>query len=204
MKTKFLLPLLSALLITIISGGCKNASSANEPKVNSDSGNVAVTDNPQVSIAPPEYSELAEKSLELIAQKNFDAWGDMLADDVIYEYPDGDMQTRTKISGKQAVIDWWKAGVKNGVQDTMILSEFNHVPIDVSGKLNAGAQAGIYDIVYFTNKLGIKGKTLSIRMNYSIHFNNDKKIDRYYSYYDRTKIIQLSGQNVLDSAMNKK
>jgi hypothetical protein len=37
-----------------------------------------------------------------------------------------------------------------------------------------------------------------LRMNFSAHFNKDKKIDRYYTYYDRTKIVQAMGSNILE------
>jgi ketosteroid isomerase-like protein len=126
----------------------------------------------------------------------------MLADDVVYAYPDGDMDTRTKITGKSAVVDWWKKSEEKGT-NSMTLSDFNHTPINVTGQLKAGVPKGIYDLVYFTNKMVINGKPVSLRMNFSVHFNADKKIDRYYGYYDRSLIIKAAGKNTLDEVKKK-
>ena len=193
---------IGAILIAVFYiTGCNNPSSANETTADRDSVTTAVT-NPNMSLAPVEYSELAEKSLQLLAKGDYDAWADMLSDDVVYAYPDGDMDTRTKITGKAALVSWWINSKEKGT-DTMMLSEFNHTPINAAGQLKAGAPAGIYDLVYFTNKLIIKGKPVSVRMNFSVHFNTDKKIDRYYGYYDRSPIIKASGKNVLDEIEKK-
>ena len=34
-------------------------------------------------------------------------------------------------------------------------------------------------------------------MNVTVHFNSETLIDRFYTYYDRTKIIQATGANIL-------
>ena len=200
MKKIFFLPIV-AIIIATVSGGCNNATPANESTTPKDSVSAAVS-NPNLSLAPVEYSELSEKSLQLLAKGDYDAWGNMLADDVVYAYPDGDMNTRTKIEGKNVLVDWWKKSKESGME-SMTLSDFNHTPINATAALKAGAPTGIYDLVYFTNEMVIKGKTISVRMNFSVHFNADKKIDRYYTYYDRSAIIQASGKNALDE-INKK
>ena len=181
--------------------GCNNSSPANETTATKDSVTAAAT-NPNISLAPVEYADLAERSLQLLAKGDYDAWGDMLADDVVYAYPDGDQDTRTKVTGKAAVLAWWQKS-KEGGTDSMLLSDFNHTPINAIRQLKAGAPEGIYDLVYFTNKMIIKGKPISVRMNFSIHFNGDKKIDRYYTYYDRSAIINAAGKNSLDNAKKK-
>lgn len=194
---------ITAIIVVVIFfiTGCNNSAPANKTTAMKDSASPVVT-NPNLTLAPAEYSELAEKSLQLLAKGDYDAWGDMLADDVVYAYPDGDMDTRTKITGKTALLAWWKKSKENGT-DSMSLSDFNHTPINVTAKIKAGAPEGIYDLVYFTNKMIIKGKPVSIRMNFSVHFNADKKIDRYYTYYDRSSIINAAGRNSLDEAKKK-
>ena len=190
------------MIAAIFSTGCNNAGPANEtvsPKT--DSVSTAVV-NPNISLAPVEYSDLCEKSLQLLAKGDYDAWAAMLADDVVYAYPDGDMETRTKLTGKATVVAWWKKSKENGTE-SMAMSDFNHTPINATGPLKAGAPTGIYDLVYFTNKMVIKGTTVSLRMNFSVHFNADKKIDRYYSYYDRSVIIKALGKNTLDELKSK-
>ena len=40
-------------------------------------------------------------------------------------------------------------------------------------------------------------------MNYVTHFNSDKKIDRYVTYYDRTALVQAIGKNLLAAPKTK-
>ncbi len=56
----------------------------------------------------------------------------------------------------------------------------------------------IYDLAYVSNKMVMSGKTINLRMNFSVHFNADKKIDRYTTYYDRSVIIKAMGRNMLE------
>jgi hypothetical protein len=58
--------------------------------------------------------------------------------------------------------------------------------------------AGVSVISYFSNKMDINGSILQMRMNFTAHFNKDKKIDRYFTYYDRSKIVKAMGTNILE------
>ncbi len=159
----------------------------------------ATITNPNFSIAPVEYSELAEKALTHTAKFEFDAWGEMLADNIVYSFPDGDVSTRTTLEGKAAVLGWWKNFREKSGIESMSMSEFNHLPINVTGQIKGGATTGIYDICYFSNTMVIKGTPVKLRMNFSIHFNADKKIDRYATYYDRTPIVKaMGGKSILE------
>lgn len=73
----------------------------------------AVT-NPKLTVAV-EYSELSEKSLHHPAHFEFDAWADMLADNVLYAFPAGDVDSRTTLKGRAALLAWWKDGKRNQV-----------------------------------------------------------------------------------------
>jgi len=201
MKKNLCLSIVAIAIVAFFITACNNTTPVKETNTKTDSASQTVT-NPNISLAPVEYSELSEKSLQHLAKKEYDAWADMLADDVVYAYPDGDMDTRTKITGKSAVVDWWKKSEEKGT-NSMTLSDFNHTPINATGQLKAGAPTGIYDLVYFTNKMVINGKPVSLRMNFSVHFNADKKIDRYYGYYDRSLIIKAAGKNTLDEVKKK-
>ena len=139
-----------------------------------------------------------------MAKFDFDAWAEMLADNVIYTFPDGDVDTRTKLEGKAAVVGWWKTWKeKSGVQ-SMSMSEFNHFPLNVTREPKGGALKGVYDFAYFSNKIVFGGKSLALRMNFITHFNADKKIDRYITYYDRSVIIKATGKNMLEELKTKK
>jgi ketosteroid isomerase-like protein len=176
--------------------GCKDSDPAKEKTASS--ATTTETTNPVMSIASSEYSELAEKSLQHFANLDYDAWGNTLADDVIYTFPDGDVDTRTKLEGKAANMAWWKSWRASSGIESMTLTEFNHTPVSHAGPLKAGALPGVYDIVYFSNKLVYGGKPVAVRMNFAIHFNADKKIDRIVTYYDRSLIIKATGKNILE------
>ena len=186
---------IGVITLAMSTAGCKDKEPSQE--ITASSSTKAVT-NPRFTIAPEEYAELGEKALSLFAKLDYDAWGEMLADDVVYTFPDGDVDTRTKLEGKKAVLDWWKNWQKTSGIQSMTLSEFNHFPLDVTAQPKGGAAKGIYDFVYFSNKLVYNNSTVSLRMNMATHFNADKKIDRYFTYYDRTPIIKATGKNVLE------
>ena len=155
-------------------------------------------------IAPAEYGTLAEKSILTLGKFDFAAWGAMLADDVEYDFPDGDQNTRTKLKGKTAVLTWWKNWQTTSGTKAMTMTDFNTFPLDVYGTTKGGAAKGFYAFTYFTNKQTISGKPVSTRMNFAIHFNAGKKIDRYITYYDRTAVIKALGRNLLEKATAKK
>jgi hypothetical protein len=182
----------TTVAVLLLASGCNNAPQA------TDTATAAAVTSDLFKIAPAEYATLAEQSLNHLAGKDFDAWSALLADDVQYDFPDGDQSTRTKLKGKQAVIDWWKNFRNLPAVTSMTVGEFNHMPIEVTGEPKGGATKGLYVISYFTTTLVINGQTVGLRMNFSTHFNADKKIDRYATYYDRTPVVKALGRNLLD------
>ena len=204
-KNHFLL--LSATVATTIflSAGCSYTAPVKEEATTATAAivNASVT-NPNFEIAPLEYAELAEKATNHIAKFEFDAWGDMLADNVVYTFPDGDVDTRTKLEGKVAVVGWWKSWKEKSGVESMNMSEFNHFPLNVTTEPKGGALKGIYDFAYFSNKMVFGGKPVSLRMNFITHFNAEKKIDRYTTYYDRSVIVKATGKNMLEELKTKK
>lgn len=205
MKKNYFFSVTVLLFAVAFSTGCNSEAPAKEETAaKTENATVAETiTNPKLSLAPVEYSELCEKSLQHIAKFEFDAWADMLADDVVYAFPDGDVDTRTVLKGKAAVVDWWKNWKATSGIESMVMSEFNHTPINVTAQINGGAPKGIYDIAYFSNKMVFSGNPVTLRMNFALHFNADKKIDRYTTYYDRSVIIKATGKNVLDESKTK-
>lgn len=157
----------------------------------------AAAGSSKFTIASDEYSVLSEKAINYVASFNFDAWAEMLADDVVFVFPDGDVDTRTTLKGKQAVLDWWRNWHKNSGIKSMSMSEFNHIPFEANGQLKGGAQPGTYNISYFSSNQEYSNGTVKLRMNFVTHFNKERKIDGYHTYYDRSKIIEAAGKNVL-------
>ncbi|ULQ51009.1 nuclear transport factor 2 family protein [Flavihumibacter fluvii] len=194
------------LFTTFFTAGCNGAEPAKEETAKVEpaaSTPVAIT-NPNFTIAPLEYTDLAVKAYEHMSKLEFDAWGDMMSDNVVYSFPDGDVDTRTTLSGKEAVVGWWKNWKEKAGVESMTMSEFNNIPINVIAQPKGGAQLGIYVISYFSNKIVFKGKPVALRMNFSVHFNAEKKIDRYATYYDRSVIIKGTGVDILKETKGKK
>ncbi len=178
---------------------CNDAASNTAKTASTDA--TKMTTPPDIEIAPQEYATLAEASIQKGADNDIDGRGAMLADDVEFYYPDGDQNTRTKIIGKTAVINWLKSSRINGGQKSTTLSAFNTIPLKVNKKLNAGSLSGYQVISYFTNSsVYNNGNSTSVRMNVVQHFNDNKLIDRIITYYDRTPFIKAAGKNILDAA----
>jgi hypothetical protein len=155
-------------------------------------------DGADYAIASPEYSVLAEKSLDLLTSFEFDRWGNMLSDSIIYYFPDGDMKTRTKLVGKAALLAWWKNYKNTSGLESMSVEGANYVPVETLGKPRDGFVPGVYVFAYFSNKMVYHGNGVALRMNFAFHFDKEKMIDRVMTYYDRTPIIKASGKNLLE------
>ncbi len=204
-KNHFFTLAVPAIAILIITG-CINTPPAKEATTVNETATstAAAISNPNFSIAPLEYATLSEKSLNHLSKFEFDDWAAMMADNVVYAFPDGDVDTRTKLEGKAAVVAWWKTWKEKSGIASMSMSEFNHFPLNVTAQPKGGALMGNYDFVYFSNKMVYAGKPVMLRMNFAVHFNADKKIDRYITYYDRSVIMKATGKNMLEEIKAKK
>lgn len=182
-------------LSLILLAGC---SSPAEKPASSENQAPATSVNADYEIAPAEYSELAAKSLTSFAKLDFEAWAATMSEDVVFYFPDGDAGTRTELKGKKAILDWWNSMKQPSYIQQM--TYLNHVDIPVISKNNLPYTnlSGVFVISYFSNELIINGKTIKLRMNVTVHFNSDKLIDRVYTYYDRTKIVEAVGKNILE------
>ncbi len=200
MKKNHFLTFAAIIIAYFFIGGCSSNTPAKEEAAVTPAtvSTVAAVTNPNFTIAPVEYVDLAQKAFDLMSKFEYDAWGEMLADNVVYTFPDGDVDTRTKLEGKAAVVGWWKSWKEKSGIESMTMSEFNYTPINVTAQPKGGASKGIYVISYFSNKMVFKGKPVALRMNFSVHFNADKMIDRYSTYYDRSVIIKATGKNILE------
>ncbi len=204
MKKNMRFPFAAFTLAVVFATGCNTAAPAKEETVAPIATVATAVTNPNFSIAPVEYASLSEQSLMHLAKFEFDAFEATLADNVMYTFPDGDVDTRTKLEGKAAVVAWWKGWKEKSGIESMTMTEFNHFPLNVTAQPKGGALMGNYDFVYFSNKMVFAGKPVALRMNFAIHFNADKKIDRYITYYDRSVIIKATGKNILEEMKQKK
>jgi ketosteroid isomerase-like protein len=148
-------------------------------------------------IAQQEYATLAEQALNHVIKLDFDAWADMLADDVEFWFPDGDNNTRTKLVGKKAVIDWWKNWKATSGIKSMTMEEATFLGVNVLKATGGIKLTGNIVYSFFSNKVVFASGSTAIRMNFICHFNANKKIDRYVCYYDRSLIIKAMGKDLL-------
>ena len=156
------------------------------------------TNQSNYEVASERYSELNQEAMDHIQALDFDAWGDMLADDVQYFFPDGDAETRTILEGKEEVLNWWKNWKEtSGIQKMSFTNPVN-IPVKANQELNYSGLTGVIVLAYFSNEMIYDGQPVSVRMNFATHFNKDSLIDRYYTYYDRTPIINTVNANVLE------
>ncbi len=154
---------------------------ANQDKQNSD----------DIEGALQVYTVLAEKTMTEQADFDFESWADMLADDVEYVFPDDTSENQTKLVGKPAVIAHWKNWREYAHVQSLTFSGFNHIPYNSAKNLNLSGLSGIYVVSLFSSYwVFTNGETTQLTMNYCCHFNKDKLIDRYYTYFDRMPIIQ--------------
>jgi hypothetical protein len=180
LKFKSLEPFLTVCLIAMLTIGCESPPEK-----------AIVSINPNYEIASPDYSNLAVKALTDLTNFQFDSWGSMLAEDVEFYFPDGDAGTRTKLSGKSNVLDWWKNWKETSGVQSMTYTDNVDVPIIAKETMAYSGLTGVMVISYFSNEIVYQEGSVKLRMNFAAHFNKDNLIDRYYTYYDRTGIVEL-------------
>lgn len=164
----------------------------------------ALPDESNYEVASEKFSDLNQEALNRMAALDFDGWSEMLADDVQYYFPDGDADTRTVLEGKEDVVNWWKNWKQNTGIEKMSISNPVFIPVKANQKLNYSGLTGVIVLSYFSNEMVYNGQPVSVRMNFATHFNQDSLIDRYYTYYDRTPIINTVNANVLEIVAPKK
>lgn len=153
--------------------------------------------NSKFEMATDEYAALSEKAVRHI--ENF-AWSDfysMLADDVEYYLPDGGPTTRTGLKGKEAVMAFWNAYEAKSGNSKIVSTDHVHLPVISKEEVAYTKLTGVIVISYFTLDMTYGKEVVNIRMNWAMHYNADKKIDRIYTYYDRTPIIAAAKRNIL-------
>ena len=159
--------------------------------------NAQQSKQPQFKIAPTEYAELTEKAIGHIERFEFSEWYKMMADDMEFYLPDGDEGTRTGIIGKQANMTFWDSYEKKSGNSKIIITNPVYIPITTKDELNYSKLTGAMVVVYLSAEFQYGAEKANVRMNWGFHYNADKKIDRVYTYYDRTPIIEASKRNFL-------
>lgn len=159
--------------------------------------NTTAVVNPDYEIASPEYSELASKALTSWTNLDIDTWTSMMSDEVDFYFPDGDAGTRTKLTGKKEVAEWWNNWKQTSGIQSMTYKDHVDVPVIAKEVLAYSGLTGVFVFSYFSNEVNFNGTPVNLRMHVVTHFDSNRQIDRYYTYYDRTKIVELMGKNIL-------
>ena len=179
------------LLMTSLMIGCTETESKKEEP--SSTNEV----NSNFEIAPDAYADLAEEAIKYMADLDFDKWGEQMTDDIDFYFPDGDAGTRTKLTGKSEVLGWYKNWKETSGIEKMTFTNSVHIPVVAKKSLNYTGLTGVLVLSYFSNEMIYSGTPVSVRMHFVAHFNDDKLIDKYYTYYDRTPIINTVNTNIL-------
>jgi len=140
----------------------------------------------RLQLASDEYIVLSEKALTYQSDFDWEGCADLLADDVQCFLPD----RAQPLVGKSAVLAFWKSWPQRTHLDSWQLSHFNHIPVQTRQALLFSGLSGVYVISMFRGELRyVDGHTRTLNLNCCLHFNAQKHIDRWYSYYDYRPMI---------------
>lgn len=153
--------------------------------------------NPKYNIAAVEYEEITEAYLQHVASMEWEKSFAFLAEDVVFRLPDGDTDTRTSFKGLPEVKKFWNSYVEKSGNNQAVFTDFVHIPVQAVQKQDYVGTTGVFNLCYFSAKLSYGAETANVRMHWAFHFNEDKKIDGIYTYYDRTPIIEAAKKNFL-------
>ena len=169
------------------------------PQTSSEEGAPDANPAPQlesgITMGTDAHVEAHQQMMALMSAMDFDGWGELLADNVEYHFPDGDSETRTTLNGKQATLDWWTEWKATSGVTGMTFGDGNYIPIMVPG--NEQYPDGAAVLSYVDTEVSFEnGNSAKFRMALNSRWA-DGKIFAIYSYYDRTGIIEAMGGNIL-------
>ena len=139
------------------------------------------------------YTVLVEKAMTLQTDFTYEAWADMLSEDVVFVCPDDGDSNQIKIVGKSTVLAYWKTWQQDNGVASLTLSGFNHAPCQSNEKGKVIDLAGIYVFSLVSSKWVFKnGQIVVLPINFCHHFNPAKRIDRCFIYYDRMPVSRAA------------
>ena len=160
--------------------------------------------NPNYDIATQEYEQLTEQYLQHVANFEWEKSYSFLSDNIEFKLPDGDTGTRTVFKGLDQVKDFWNNYVEKSGNNKASFKNFVHVPVKANQMIENVDVTGVFNLCYFSAELSYGSEKANIRMHWAFHFDDEKKIDGIYTYYDRTPIIEASKKNFLKAGTNSK
>ena len=142
------------------------------------------TDNVQFKIASSEYAKIVEKALEHWANQDFDAYGELLDEDLISynPYEPHDLQFARK--SREEEVAGYKSWTKYSEVENIVFSNTTLIPLATTDTNKLYLDSGVSVVVYATMEMTIFGKPTSNGVSILYHFNDDKLIDKAYLFYD--------------------
>lgn len=154
------------------------------------------------SISAPEYGKLSEQYLMHIANFNWEESYKLLANDVVFKLPDGDVDTRTMYEGLDQVKKFWNSYEEKSGNNHVSFKDFVHIPVAVDQMVENIGLTGDFNLCYFSGELTYGSEIAKVRMHWAFHFNDEDQITGIYAYYDRTPIIEAAKKNFLQQNIN--
>lgn len=178
MRKIFLSMITLALLVSC--GDDKKEKEADDTLVKSTSADAKPM---QSEIADAKYTDLGKAMMKNFTDGKLDAWGESLADNIVYLYSSGD-----SMAGKQAVLNYWKDRREKIVQSTEMTNDI-WLPIKVNQSQKGPDVPGIWLLNWGQVKATYRnGKVLEFWVHQDLHYNDQDKVDRIVMYMDRAPI----------------
>jgi hypothetical protein len=152
---------------------------------------VVKTEQPAVEEASQTYAIIVEESLNILQDFDFDELDTYFANDVEWYWPNGGMESRSIIIGKQNVINYWKDWRATSGVESMQFYNSDFMPLKTNKSNDQYNIVGVVVLYYGDITIYGKAGSTTVRQHLVFSFNNNKKIQKVFSYYDRTGITQL-------------
>jgi hypothetical protein len=149
------------------------------------------TEQPAVEEASQTYAIIVEESLNILQDFDFDELDTYFANDVEWYWPNGGMESRSIIKGKKNVINYWKDWRATSGVESMQFYNSDFMPLKTNKSNDQYNIVGVVVLYYGDITIYGKAGSTTVRQHLVFSFNNNKKIQKVFSYYDRTGITQL-------------
>jgi hypothetical protein len=153
-------------------------------------------DQPAAVAASDEYGEIVASSLDRFENLDFAGMLENYTDDLQWLWPDGTAETRSVIKGKDSLLAFWNNYKEMSGLKKMSFTNRNLMPLQVNRPTNYYKVKGTVVLYYGDIDAVYENETVSVRQHIVYGFNEDKKINRIFLYYDRTDWMAMGGTSI--------
>jgi len=153
-------------------------------------------EEPAIVAASDEYGDIVATSLDQFENLDFEGMLTNYTDDVQWLWPDGTAETRSVIKGKDSLLAFWNNYKEMSGLKKMSFTNRNLMPLQVNRPTNYYKVKGTVVLYYGDIDAVYENETVSVRQHIVYGFNEDKKINRIFLYYDRTDWEAMSGTSI--------